>query len=149
MGTKGLNPKKYVALINNINDQALEECKELLRSKGDKCFIYITRSKTNSIVELIGDDFMDMGELVGVGVEGDNLLYCAFSYNDLPQTTEDAWQSFGDGYSYMSSDSISIVYEFIVRYLNKSVTKEEAVAAQKADYEGNQGDSDWGGQYED
>lgn len=134
METKELNAEKYLELASNIYTQALEECKELLRSKGDKCYIYVTCEEKDNMIHLDGDGAMDYGWLVGVGLDGDNLLYCAYPYNDIPATIEEPWQVFDNG-CYLCLESMPEVYSFIVGNLDKSVTKEEAIAVQEKDYD--------------
>lgn len=134
METKDLNAKKYLELAGNIYSQAFTECKELLRSRGDKCYIYVTFDDTDNIIYLDGDGDMAKGWILGVGLNGDDLLYCAYPFNDTPGTIEDPWQSFKN-YGYLCFESLPEVYSFIVEHLNESVTKEEAVAIQEKDYD--------------
>lgn len=123
MSTNDLNPRKYNDAINAIYKEAKQEAINLLKEKGDKCFIALDDWKDETeahcddvTISIFGVGLNENGELL-VAACVDNIGY-GFGPDDFPQ-------------GFTSTDNLEAacfpdIYRFVANNIEESTTREEA-----------------------
>lgn len=123
--SENLNPNQYIEAVKAIYDEALQAATNLLKEKGEKCYIAFSDweceteayySYSDCTVSIFGVGLNENGNLCVAAVVN-NIGY-GHGPDDFPQSWTEA--------SELKPDCFPDLYWFVAENIDKTISKEEA-----------------------